>query len=179
MPSAKQKDSKSVTRITAGFCKLSHDIIKRGKTDLSVIYLLRSIFFAQFIVSHKINYSTAKILCHSLYNMIAFRMNSACIKRMTPAPDTKKACCLFKSLGTEARNLLQITAGDKRTVFITLEDDGLGKDFVQPLSMNGGWISPQEYGYWCLHTTDVFPEQAVDQCNQAIGDNWQVCQESV
>jgi glycolate oxidase len=49
-----------------------------------------------------------------------------------------------------------------------LKNEGLGKDFVQPLSMNGGWISPQEYGYWCLHTTDVFPEQAVDQCNQAI-----------
>jgi len=49
-----------------------------------------------------------------------------------------------------------------------LEEEGLGKDFVQPLSVNGGWISPQEYGYWCLHTTDVFPEQAVDQCNQAM-----------
>ena len=49
-----------------------------------------------------------------------------------------------------------------------LKEEGLGKDFVQPLSMNGGWISPQEYGYWCLHTTDVFPEQAVDQCNQAM-----------
>ena len=43
-----------------------------------------------------------------------------------------------------------------------LEKEGLGKDFVQPLSMHGGWISPQEYGYWCLHTTDVFPEQDPD-----------------
>lgn len=49
-----------------------------------------------------------------------------------------------------------------------LEEEGLGKDFVQPLSLHGGWISPQEYGYWCLHTTDVFPEQAIDQCNQAM-----------
>jgi len=49
-----------------------------------------------------------------------------------------------------------------------LAEEGLGKDFVQPLSVNGGWISPQEYGYWCLHTTDVFPEQAVEQCNQAM-----------
>ncbi|MCP4716056.1 MAG: FAD-binding oxidoreductase [Deltaproteobacteria bacterium] len=49
-----------------------------------------------------------------------------------------------------------------------LEEEGLGKDFVQPLSVHGGWISPQEYSYWCLHTTDVFPEQAVDQCNQAL-----------
>ena len=49
-----------------------------------------------------------------------------------------------------------------------LEQEGLGKDFVQPLSMNGGWISPQEYGYWCLHTTDVFPEQDPAQCNQAL-----------
>jgi hypothetical protein len=49
-----------------------------------------------------------------------------------------------------------------------LEKEGLGKDFVQPLSVHGGWISPQESGYWCLHTTDVFPEQAVDQCNQAM-----------
>ena len=48
------------------------------------------------------------------------------------------------------------------------KNEGLGKDFVQPLSMHGGWISPQEYGYWCLHTTDVFPEQAPEQCNQAI-----------
>ncbi len=49
-----------------------------------------------------------------------------------------------------------------------LEEEGLGKDFVQPLSVNGGWISPQEYGYWCLHTTDVFPEQDPAQCNEAI-----------
>jgi len=46
--------------------------------------------------------------------------------------------------------------------------EGIGKDFIQPLSINGGWISPQEYGYWCLHTTDVFPEQDPDQCNQAL-----------
>jgi hypothetical protein len=46
--------------------------------------------------------------------------------------------------------------------------EGVGKDFIQPLSIHGGWISPQEYGYWCLHTTDVFPEQEIDQCNQAI-----------
>ncbi len=49
-----------------------------------------------------------------------------------------------------------------------LKKEGLGKDFVQPLSIHGGWISPQEYGYWCLHTTDVFPEQEPEQCNQAI-----------
>lgn len=49
-----------------------------------------------------------------------------------------------------------------------LEKEGLGKDFVQPLSVHGGWISPQEYGYWCLHTTDVFPEQDPKQCNQAL-----------
>ncbi len=49
-----------------------------------------------------------------------------------------------------------------------LEKEGLGRDFVQPLSINGGWISPQEYGYWCLHTTDVFPEQDPAQCNQAL-----------
>lgn len=49
-----------------------------------------------------------------------------------------------------------------------LKEEGLGKDFVQPLSINGGWISPQEYGYWCLHTTDVFPEQDPQQCNQAL-----------
>lgn len=49
-----------------------------------------------------------------------------------------------------------------------LEKDGLGKDFVQPLSLHGAWISPQEYGYWCLHTTDVFPEQDPAQCNQAL-----------
>jgi hypothetical protein len=49
-----------------------------------------------------------------------------------------------------------------------LESEGLGKDFVQPLSVHGGWISPQEYGYWCLHTTDVFPEQDPAQCNEAI-----------
>ncbi len=47
-------------------------------------------------------------------------------------------------------------------------EEGIGKDFVQPLSIHGGWISPQEYGYWCLHTTDVFPEQDPEQCNQAI-----------
>lgn len=44
----------------------------------------------------------------------------------------------------------------------------LGKDFVQPLSVHGGWISPQEFGHWCLMTTDVFPEQSVDQANEAI-----------
>ena len=49
-----------------------------------------------------------------------------------------------------------------------LKEEGLGKDFVQPLSINGGWISPQEYGHWCLHTTDVFPEQDPQQCNQAL-----------
>lgn len=49
-----------------------------------------------------------------------------------------------------------------------LAEEGLGKDFVQPLSIHGGWISPQEYGYWCLHTTDVFPEQDPAQCNQAL-----------
>ncbi len=48
------------------------------------------------------------------------------------------------------------------------KEEGLGEDFVQPLSLHGGWISPQEYGYWCLHTTDVFPEQDPKQCNQAI-----------
>jgi hypothetical protein len=49
-----------------------------------------------------------------------------------------------------------------------LDKEELGKDFVQPLSIHGGWISPQEYGYWCLHTTDVFPEQDPAQCNQAL-----------
>jgi glycolate oxidase len=49
-----------------------------------------------------------------------------------------------------------------------LREKGLGKDFVQPLSVQGGWISPQEYGHWCLHTTDVFPEQDPAQCNQAL-----------
>jgi glycolate oxidase len=44
----------------------------------------------------------------------------------------------------------------------------LGKDFVQPLSLNGGWISPQEFGHWCLMTTDVFPEQSVEQASEAI-----------
>ena len=44
----------------------------------------------------------------------------------------------------------------------------LGKDFVQPLSVHGGWISPQEYGYWCLMTTDVFPDQAPEQAKEAI-----------
>jgi len=44
----------------------------------------------------------------------------------------------------------------------------LGKDFVQPLSVHGGWISPQEFGHWCLMTTDVFPEQSVEQANEAI-----------
>ncbi len=54
-----------------------------------------------------------------------------------------------------ARDML---AGDKK----------LGKDFVQPLSVHGGWISPQEFGHWCLMTTDVFPEQSVEQANEAI-----------
>jgi glycolate oxidase len=44
----------------------------------------------------------------------------------------------------------------------------MGKDFVQPLSVHGGWISPQEYGYWCLMTTDVFPEQAPEQAKEAM-----------
>ena len=44
----------------------------------------------------------------------------------------------------------------------------LGKDFVQPLSVHGGWISPQEYGYWCLMTTDLFAEQAPEQAKEAI-----------
>lgn len=44
----------------------------------------------------------------------------------------------------------------------------LGKGFVQPLSVHGGWISPQEFGHWCLMTTDVFPEQSVEQANEAI-----------
>ena len=44
----------------------------------------------------------------------------------------------------------------------------LGKDFVQPLSIHGGWISPQEFGHWCMMTTDVFPEQTVEQANEAI-----------
>ncbi len=48
-------------------------------------------------------------------------------------------------------------------------DKKMGKDFVQPLSVHGGWISPQEFGHWCLMTTDIFPEQSVDQANQAIG----------
>jgi len=47
-------------------------------------------------------------------------------------------------------------------------DKHLGKDFVQPLSVHGGWISPQEFGHWCLMTTDVFPEQSVEQANEAI-----------
>ena len=54
-----------------------------------------------------------------------------------------------------ARDML---AGDKK----------LGKDFVQPLSVHGGWISPQEFGHWCLMTTDVFPEQSVEQANEAV-----------
>ena len=54
-----------------------------------------------------------------------------------------------------ARDML---AGDKK----------LGKAFVQPLSVHGGWISPQEFGHWCLMTTDVCPEQAVEQANEAI-----------
>ena len=49
-----------------------------------------------------------------------------------------------------------------------LEEKKWGKDFVQPLSVHGGWISPQEFGHWCLMTTDVFPEQSVEQANQAI-----------
>jgi len=44
----------------------------------------------------------------------------------------------------------------------------LGKDFVQPLSVHGGWISPQEFGHWCLMTTDVFPEQSVEQANESM-----------
>jgi len=44
----------------------------------------------------------------------------------------------------------------------------VGKGFVQPLSVHGGWISPQEFGHWCLMTTDVFPEQSVEQANEAI-----------
>ncbi len=49
-----------------------------------------------------------------------------------------------------------------------LAEKELGKKFVQPLSVHGGWISPQEYGHWCLMTTDVFPEQSLEQANQAI-----------
>jgi glycolate oxidase len=47
-------------------------------------------------------------------------------------------------------------------------EEHLGKDFVQPLSVHGGWISPQEYGHWCLMTTDVFPEQAPEQAQEAM-----------
>lgn len=47
-------------------------------------------------------------------------------------------------------------------------EEHLGKDFVQPLSIHGGWISPQEYGHWCLMTTDVFPEQAPEQAKEAL-----------
>jgi len=56
------------------------------------------------------------------------------------------------------RSAKQMLAGEKQ----------LGKDFVQPLSVHGGWISPQEFGHWCLMTTDVFPEQSVEQANEAI-----------
>jgi glycolate oxidase len=44
----------------------------------------------------------------------------------------------------------------------------LGKDFVQPLSIHGGWISPKEFGYWCLMTTDLFPEQSVKQASETM-----------
>jgi FAD/FMN-containing dehydrogenase len=49
-----------------------------------------------------------------------------------------------------------------------LDKEGKGADFVQPLSVHGGWISPQEYGYWCLMTTDVFPEQSPEQAAEAL-----------
>lgn len=56
------------------------------------------------------------------------------------------------------KTLRDLLAGEKE----------LGKDFVQPLSVHGGWISPQEYAHWCLMTTDIFPEQTVKQASEAI-----------
>ncbi len=49
-----------------------------------------------------------------------------------------------------------------------LDKENKGANFVQPLSVHGGWISPQEYGYWCLMTTDVFPEQSLEQAAEAL-----------
>ena len=44
---------------------------------------------------------------------------------------------------------------------------GSGKDFIQPISQQGGWISPLEGGYGALMTAVIWPEQTVESSQEA------------
>ena len=87
------------------------------------------------------------------------------IRLSRPSDSFSIGACNVDSIDNIVTEIVRSNNGAKDML---ASDKKLGKGFVQPLSVHGGWISPQEFGHWCLMTTDVFPEQSVEQASEAI-----------
>jgi hypothetical protein len=55
-----------------------------------------------------------------------------------------------------------------RTQRAVYEKEGIGKGLLQPISQHGGWINPLEKGYGAVMTTDLWPEQTLQQAAECV-----------
>ena len=84
------------TRVATRLVEFLHDVLQ-GRQAHSRRDVVRYLdFLAEFLIRDQFVYATFQVLCHLLYDVVAFRMHGGMIQRIFSSGDAKKSCALQK-----------------------------------------------------------------------------------
>jgi hypothetical protein len=120
-------------RVAAGFGEFGTGCpASVGRPTSALTYFLRSIFLAGGFVGEQVLDLAADIGGHLFDERVAFRVDGGGIERVLAAADAEEAGGLFEGFFAEARDFLQLLAGNEGAVFIAEGDDVFGQVELRP-----------------------------------------------